>query len=125
MIPNAPLFTFPGTLPRSPELRDAVTRETVRETQGAAAPGKPGMRRLYAVFTIVRLDRQRTTGTAPTIRCILFDAHRPEHEALRKARPGDAVEVTGHWKLFQYRDRHGELVTLRQLVVHRVRVAGR
>ena len=122
--------TLIGYLGRPVETRNTATRTVQYEVDNVIAETVETYEyetrsREYGVFSVGTHTGHGATRTTTWNRCIVWNLGRMEHRALRLAKTGERVEVTGRWEDYTFQDQHGQDVTLRQLAVTRFRVLGR
>jgi single-stranded DNA-binding protein len=121
--------TLIGYLGRPVESRDTATRTVTVERANVIAESTDTYEyetqsREYGVFSVATHTGHGDTRTTAWNRCVAWNLDRMEHRALRLAKSGERVEVTGRWELYTFQDQHGQDVTLRQLAVTGFRVLG-
>jgi len=99
-------------------LLGTLERLAIRNATPHAAPDAV---RLEARLRL-ELDRPAAARSSRSVPGIVFDAQLPELEAVRQARPGDRVEVVGHWHGFDGVHPSGNLVTIHLFEIERFRV---
>jgi len=128
MNPTRPVILI-GYLGRPVERRNTATRTVTVERANEIAETVDTYEyetrsREFGVFSVATHTGHGATRTTTWNRCIVWNLDRIEHLALRLAKGGERVEVTGRWELFTFQDQHGQDVTLRHLVVTDFRILG-
>lgn len=101
-------------------LLGVLQRMAIRNTTPYAAPESAR----FEAIVLLELDQPEPTTASSSLRASVFDAQRPEHAAVHQARPGDRVEVVGHWHGLDSYDDSGNLVTVQVFWIERFRVVG-
>ena len=122
--------TLIGYLGRPVESKDTATRTVTAERANVIAETVEvyeyeTQSRRYGVFSVATHTGHGDTRTTTWNRCVVWNLDRMEHQALRLARGGERVEVTGRWEDYTFQDPQGQDVTLRQLAVTGFRILGR
>ena len=73
-------------------LRGVLQSLLVRESHSAAEDSVVLLAEMFVQFA-----PPDTTHSSPGFPAVVYDAQITEHEAVRQARPGDRVEIVGHW----------------------------
>ncbi len=101
-------------------LLGVLQRMAIRNTTPYAAPESAR----FEAIVLLELDRPEPRTASSSLRASVFDAQRPEHAAVHQARPGDRVEVVGHWHGLEAWDRGGTLVPIQVFWIERFRLLG-